>query len=430
VNSTYVAGQNQLANPDYIQLENQLASAQQALNQAEYQSQTSPNFANGILLGAAQARVRKLQSALASTPPYINHEIVQQYQYQKFESYRSYQVQAVVEKYDRTGKNILAQETFSAVHEDRQSGRAGVLPQDKSGELGNIQPVMLNVEECAREAWLEFEEKAATGIKESVATFLAQQALNATVGSGDRVAALMYLSELVDGTRYSSMAPQIDAFIETAVESDETSWAGIQVPSLPVPDENSVPVSDTENEGDDSSFVEGAIEAVVSIETDAGRAGSGFFVSPACLVATNEHVISGADTIVLRTSAKKLLTGEVLSKDTERDLALLKTNARTCRVLAMEINPKVGQEVFAIGSPLGLSETVTRGIISAFRTTSSSVHYVQIDAALNPGNSGGPLITRKGAVVGVNTAGFKGAQGLNFAVASSEIRSAFSTFLH
>ncbi len=175
--------------------------------------------------------------------------------------------------------------------------------------------------------------------------------------------------------------------------------------------------------------MEAALDAVVSIETDTGRGGSGFFVSPSCLLVTNEHVVEGAETIIARTANKKLLSAELVSKDTDRDLALLRTNARSCLGLSFENNVRVGQEVFAIGSPLGLANTITRGIVSAFRETSSGVHYVQIDAALNPGNSGGPLITNAGSVVGVNTWQFKGAQGLNFAVAASEVKLAFRSFL-
>ena len=171
------------------------------------------------------------------------------------------------------------------------------------------------------------------------------------------------------------MVPEIGSYIRTTVNSEEREWSSIKLPNLPIPQENVGPVADGASE--ESGSIERAIRSVVSIETDTGRAGSGFFISPACLVITHEHVISGADTIVLRTSDKKLLSAQVLGKDVGRDLALLQTNARTRSSLALEMNAAVGQEVFAIGSPLGLSDTVTRGIISAFRETTATVHYVQ-----------------------------------------------------
>jgi len=185
----------------------------------------------------------------------------------------------------------------------------------------------------------------------------------------------------------------------------------------------------------DSAPIENALEnamnGVVEIETDSGTLGSGFFFTNTCMVLTNHHVIVGAETIVLRTSSKKLFTAQVLASDDLRDLALLSTNARSCNPLQLEEaeKPHVGQEIFAIGSPLGLSGTVTKGIVSATRTTASGIHYIQLDATINPGNSGGPLLSRSGKVLGINTFKLKGFEGLNFAVLSTEVRNSFGRFL-
>jgi S1-C subfamily serine protease len=169
---------------------------------------------------------------------------------------------------------------------------------------------------------------------------------------------------------------------------------------------------------------------VVAIETDQGTAGAGFFAGPKCHVITNGHVVSGASTIVLKTSQRRLYLGQVLATDSERDLAILTTNAAECSSLELDdTNPGVGTEVFAVGNPLGLEGTVTRGIISAARNTRSGIKYIQIDASLNPGNSGGPLVSQRGTVLGVNTFKVKGYEGLNFALASEEIRAAFGRFL-
>src|SRR5262249_3340717 len=153
--------------------------------------------------------------------------------------------------------------------------------------------------------------------------------------------------------------------------------------------------------------------------------GSGFFVTPACLVVTNAHVIEGSETIILKTSSKKIHIGQILARDEGRDLALIRSNASSCSPLALgeAENAKVGEEVYAVGDALGvLTGTVTRGIISAIRTTRSGIHIIQLDAAINPGNSGGPLVDRKGSVLGVNTFKLWNTQGLNFAISSSEIR--------
>jgi S1-C subfamily serine protease len=141
-------------------------------------------------------------------------------------------------------------------------------------------------------------------------------------------------------------------------------------------------------------------------------------------------VISGATTIVLKTSTRRLYLGQVLARDTVRDLAILTTNAPDCFELVLEdATVGIGTEVFAVGNPLGLEGTVTRGIVSATRITSSGVKYIQIDAGLNPGNSGGPLVNQRGRVLGVTTFKLKGYEGLNFAVAADEVRAAFGRLL-
>jgi serine protease Do len=130
---------------------------------------------------------------------------------------------------------------------------------------------------------------------------------------------------------------------------------------------------------------------------------------------------------------QKLFTASVLANDDQRDLALLRTSARACTPLELAdlANSAVGSEVYAIGNPLGLlAGTVTRGIISAFRTSEDGIRYIQLDASVNPGNSGGPLVDRDGRVLGVTTFKVEGHEGLNFAVSSTEIRKAFDRFLH
>jgi len=284
---------------------------------------------------------------------------------------------------------------------------------------------LMTVEECSGKARIEFEHKASAIVGDWTATLLAKRATNSSTQEGDRLAAMLSLSDLAPGTRYASVQAQIDSYISGVINPDGTTWGNPRIPTLPIPESP----AETGNNDDRTTDIEKAIDAVVSIETDTGKSGSGFFISPACLVITNDHVTSGSETIVLRTATKKLLTAQVVASDLGRDLALLRSNTKSCLVLPLETNARVGQEVFAIGSPLGLSDTVTRGIISAFRETKSAIHHLQIDAALNPGNSGGPLVTRKGAVVGVNTFKYKDAEGLNFAIAASEIKAAFRSFL-
>jgi len=207
--------------------------------------------------------------------------------------------------------------------------------------------------------------------------------------------------------------------------------AGFKVqPRSEIKAAESAPIANT-SEGMNlrATSLETAIAGVVDIDTDRGR-GSGFFVNSACLIITSEHVIRGAKKILVRTATDTPFVAHVLAKDAQRALALLSGNARSSTSLDLQDlrEVAVGQEVYAIGGPLGLSGTVTRGIVSAIRTL-AGVRFIQLDAAINPGNSGGPLVAQNGKVLGVITFKVKGYEGLNFAVASSEIDSAFGRLL-
>jgi len=167
--------------------------------------------------------------------------------------------------------------------------------------------------------------------------------------------------------------------------------------------------------------VSAALPAVASIESGSGR-GSGFFVRPD-LVVTNNHVVDGQNSVILRTAGGQY-TARVMTTSPAVDLALLQVydpNPRQATLrLGTAATARPGEEVIAIGYALGaLSNTVTRGIVSALRQA-GSVTLIQTDAAINPGNSGGPLISRDGAVIGINSMGISKqvGEGLGFAIAT------------
>lgn len=163
------------------------------------------------------------------------------------------------------------------------------------------------------------------------------------------------------------------------------------------------------------------LPAVASIQAGSGR-GTGFFVRSDSLL-TNAHVVGSESTVRIQTAAKQY-QGRVVRLSPGTDLALIQVyNAdpqQPYLSLGSGRSVRAGQEVIAVGFALGvLSNTVTRGIVSALRTT-RSVLLIQTDAAINPGNSGGPLVDRDGTVVGVNSMrvnGAQGSEGLAFAVA-------------
>jgi S1-C subfamily serine protease len=169
--------------------------------------------------------------------------------------------------------------------------------------------------------------------------------------------------------------------------------------------------------------------AVVKLEAGPG-AGSGFLVSSDGLLVTNSHVIRGATHVRVIFSNERTARGEVLGDDPDTDLAVVRVagNGLPFSSFGDSAAVRVGQVAIAIGNPYGFQATVTSGVISALgrslRARSGRLmdDILQTDAALNPGNSGGPLVTSAGEVIGVNTAMIMPAQGLSFAIASNTAR--------
>jgi len=187
-----------------------------------------------------------------------------------------------------------------------------------------------------------------------------------------------------------------------------------------------------------SSVVDKVGPAVVRVDSRApagpsgrparGGTGSGVFISPDGLVLTNAHVVNGAKELRLSDLEGHSTEARVLGIDPDTDLALLRADApRDFPFAPLGDSKKLkrGQLAIAIGNPLGFESTVTAGVISALgrslrATTGRTIEdVIQTDAALNPGNSGGPLVSSRGEVIGINTAVIMGAQGICFAVASN-----------
>jgi S1-C subfamily serine protease len=151
-------------------------------------------------------------------------------------------------------------------------------------------------------------------------------------------------------------------------------------------------------------IVSRSLPSVVTVETADGL-GSGFFVEPGTVV-TNSHVVRGSTSVNLRRPGGYLHAAKVEKNSPELDLAILKLDlvdlGQPVLPVADVSDVHVGAEVVAIGSPLGLANSVTRGIVSGVRER-DGVRLIQTDAAINPGNSGGPLLDRYGRVLGVNT---------------------------
>jgi len=188
--------------------------------------------------------------------------------------------------------------------------------------------------------------------------------------------------------------------------------------------------------------VEKAAPSVVKIETRRGQghggSGSGFIITPDGFIMTNSHVVAGGTAWRVVLPDGEEVQASLVGSDPDTDIAVLRihTEVQPALEIADSARLRVGQLVIAVGNPLGFDATVTAGVISALGRGMRSVggrlveQVIQTDAALNPGNSGGPLVDTHGRVVGVNTAMIAGAQGLCFAVPSNLAIDIASRLIH
>ncbi len=176
---------------------------------------------------------------------------------------------------------------------------------------------------------------------------------------------------------------------------------------------------------DFSAVVEDSVKSVVTIKTDVAQ-GTGFIISEDGYVVTNAHVLEGGHQLYTIDYQQKERQTQLVGYDKDLDIALLKLPRGDYEQLnlADSDDVQVGQKVIAIGNPLGLQFSVSEGIVSAVhrKGLNDLESYIQTDAALNPGNSGGPLIDTQGDVIGINNFKISSGESLGFALESNYIK--------
>ena len=417
--STYISGYNSLSNPTYAALVNDLAQAQAAYNRAVYANSTNPTFSNGIIEAFSGGQVAGIRRKLANTKPFIQSPVLMPYSLFRFESARTSTIHAEV-----TITVADRMRTFSVESSQTRSakGKRGVLDTDQQGN-GNVSPRFSAERESWRATVDELGVEISSGLEGPTRQLIGQY-LKGYLDSGDAVEALAL------AFWYDNLDPELRLMVSVFPDFDLRKPAPIPKPNIVgltelfpslAPGRPRVLVRD-------SIDLDSLMTAVVSIETEDAR-GSGFFVSHDGLVVTNYHVIDGARQIAVETSNGDQFLARLELSDVNRDLAILRVaySPATVLELARQRALRLGERVYAAGSPLGLSGSVTEGIISGFRSF-DGVRFIQTDAAINSGNSGGPLLDADGFVVGVNTLAVKKdvAEGLGFAVIADEVRAAFS----
>jgi len=177
---------------------------------------------------------------------------------------------------------------------------------------------------------------------------------------------------------------------------------------------------------DFSGIAENAVKSVVTIRTDRGQ-GTGFIITDEGYLVTNAHLLNRASKVDAITYEQDTINANFIGYEGDLDIALLKIPGKYNPLeLANSNNVQIGEKVIAIGNPLGLQFSISEGIVSGVHRQGINEleAYIQTDAALNPGSSGGPLINKKGEVIGINNFKIGGVESLGFALESNFIRDA------
>ena len=426
--SQLVAGQRSVPNPEFNKLqmdmrntENRMNIARQRANRAQQMASNPNNYSHldyftAVIAQAGDLAVQiknqnlasnlnnKLDSLINSysnTPQYLDKDIMQNYNFLVQDVKAEKKSIFKILEY----KNDLYKEKRITINENKDFKIAyNINPQDKNYE--SLTNQFSTSDEVSNWQNLKLADISSTKVLDIIKNETSFKELNNE-------------KEL-----YASLNFEID---------EESSWFG-SLFNFGKSEKKTKKTASLSNAGSSKYEIQDTrFDSVVIVMTEKGL-GSGFFISNDEIL-TNYHVIEGASTITVINNNKKKSSAVVIKKDLKRDLALLKTNMTGTPVIFFNDQLKQGEMVEALGHPKGRKFSLTKGWISAIRKESSTysatgkndVLFIQTDAAINNGNSGGPLFY-KDKVVGVNTQGLHkdSTEGMNFAVHFSEVNSFLS----
>lgn len=432
--STYVASTQQNSNPEYVQRQQELQYAEIEYERALIDNPVTGNAfqraAIGALHGVLAADVAQKRGQLASTPPYISVPVQLAYQAERFGVTQQATVTANVILADAT-TGFSDGEYMTVSTENVAVGVRNALESDSQG-LRNVDPNLLSEQSLIVGIRDDFYKSIVDGIHKLGERAFLDRAAVAHQQDSDIVSAF---GNLFLADAFQASPSEISGGLVNEVRSANINELGrfasrleeviIEPSSLDSPTRPG-----GASRGGLAGVLKGVLPAVVTIETETGN-GSGFFISRDGLLLTNAHVIEGSDRVVVRTERDETFLARIVSVPANDDLALLKVSGNVDAFLPLGDSSEIGVgiDLVAVGSPLGLEGTVTRGILSAIRKMGETT-MLQTDAAISPGNSGGPLLTEDGQVVGINTLRYgDGGESLGFAISVNDARRLFSGFL-
>ena len=438
VYSEFQNGTEQKANPAYDIVYQGYAQTKHNYDQMYVYYLSNPSLVSSVFLIEAQNALKKAEAILLRTPRFVEVPRYESYQYEKYNISTTTNVTYEYQLIDLVMKEEIGRKVIKKENRGRGSTIQQAHPNDRYGIMNIDYPVQKSLdlfESTKKEAYSEMVESVLDDV---------------IVGQKQKAKVLLSMGKIALGTdalgRYAALNPSKDDLVEDSeirknIDSVLNGGIGFFLDKAVTIVGKNNPISILQNAPKQSliqqtqqvrsrkiedveALISGSARAVVSIKTILGE-GSGFLISSDGQILTNNHVIEGCkDIIVVKQNGNKYFAS-VIKNDKNSDLALIKIEATNNQYLELTDSKtaNVGSSVIIIGSPFGLEQTVTKGIVSAKRSYMGQT-LVQTDAAINPGNSGGPLITMDGYVIGIVSQAIKKSigEGLGFAISSEDIR--------